>query len=105
MGRKSVRLRDYGVSPASHDTGQRCRCVAVHRPSYDELHSHHVWPLGEGGPVTGERLWLCPTMHINVHELWRLYAKHGGSPPWSLLRKYSRYCRSVVERGWARAYP
>lgn len=68
---------------------------------YDELHRHHVWPLSEGGPDTPENLlWLCPTMHVNVHELWRHWKAHGGEPPWEIRRNYSYYCRGVVEEGW-----
>lgn len=94
------------TSVQSHDAGRRCVCVTEHRPRPDELHSHHVWPLSEGGTdETSEMLWLCPTMHVNVHELWRLFKRHEGRPPWPVLRYYSQYCRQVVQRGWDRAHP
>jgi hypothetical protein len=47
----------------------------------------------------------CPTMHANVHELWRHYAAHMGRPPWEIRRNYSHYCREVVEHGWYQAHP
>lgn len=79
----------------------RCLCVATHRPKPNILHSHHVWPLGEGGPnVRDNLLWLCPTTHMNVHELWRLMDKHAGAVPSELLQPFSRYVRAVVRRGW-----
>lgn len=84
----------------SHDTDAHCHCVTKHNPKPAELHRHHVWPLGEGGPdVDANLLWLCPTTHANVHELWRIYKKHNGRPPWTLLRTYSDYARRVVEEG------
>jgi len=37
-----------------------CLCVKRHSPQPSILHSHHVWPLGEGGPnIRGNLLWLC----------------------------------------------
>ncbi len=78
-----------------------CRCVVDHRPAYDELHRHHVWPLGEGGPdIDSNLMILCPTMHANAHKLWRRYKKLGGPPPWSELREFAPYCRYIVSIGW-----
>lgn len=81
---------------------KRCVCVSIHVPKPLVLHSHHVWPLGEGGPdVSANLLWLCPTSHNNAHALWRLYDKHGGAVPVIELREFSRYVRSIVARGWS----
>jgi HNH endonuclease len=77
-----------------------CNCVGKHIPKPMELHRHHIWPVGEGGPDTKENLLtLCPSTHSNVHRLWRLYEKHDGRPPWEILRNYSEYVRWVVEKG------
>lgn len=77
-----------------------CRCVGKHIPKPMELHKHHIWPLGEGGPNTKENLLLlCPSTHSNVHRLWRLYERYDGRPPWEFLKSYSEYARWVVERG------
>lgn len=78
----------------------RCKCVGKHIPKALELHRHHVWPLGEGGPDVRENLViLCPTTHSNVHRLWRLYDEYNGRPPWDILKTYSEYTRAIVERG------
>lgn len=84
----------------AHDHGQHCKCVIKHVPKPMELHKHHVWPISEGGPDSPHNLlWLCPTTHTNVHELWREYDKMNGRPSWATLMKYSAYCRMIVERG------
>lgn len=88
-------------------TGDRlCPCVDRHSPVPRELHRHHVWPLGEGGPDVAENLrWLCPSTHSNVHRLWREYAKLRTTPPWAVLRQYNAYTRQLVAAGWAQAHP
>lgn len=84
----------------AHDTGVKCYCVNNHNPNPKELHFHHDWPLSAGGPDTEDNLRaLCPTTHANVHELWRMYEKIGGAPPWNILRRYSNFTRRVVEHG------
>jgi len=62
----------------SHDTGQTCVCAADHRPAPLELHAHHVFPVYLGGAENGELVWLCPTAHVNCHELLRLMLRDGG---------------------------
>jgi hypothetical protein len=85
---------------------RRCRCVRDHRPIPQELHRHHVWPLGEGGPNIATNLrWLCPSTHSNVHRLWREYHAAGGEPPWEVRRIYGGYVRQLVSEGWAQAHP
>jgi hypothetical protein len=85
---------------------RRCLCVAEHNPAPRELHRHHVWPLGEGGPDTAANLrWLCPTAHSNAHKLWREYAKRRTTPPWDVRRLYGRYVRDLVAEGWTQAHP
>jgi hypothetical protein len=89
----------YGIS-VLEEPDAKCKCVGKHIPRAMELHRHHVWPLGEGGPDTKANLLiLCPTTHSNVHMLWRLYEKYDGRPPWDILKNYSEYCRSIVEKG------
>lgn len=56
----------------SHDSGQRCTCMAEHRPAPLELERHHIWPVGMGGPdIDSNIVWVCPTTHTNTHELLR----------------------------------
>jgi hypothetical protein len=78
-----------------------CVCVKVHNPRPVVLHAHHVWPLGEGGPnVRGNLLYICPTTHYSIHELWPLMDKYSGTVPAPELKRFSRYVRAVVQRGW-----
>jgi hypothetical protein len=82
------------------DPRYQCKCVTKHVPKALELHKHHMWPLGEGGPDVRENLViLCPTTHSNVHRLWRLYEETDGRPSWDILRNYSEYARAIVEKG------
>lgn len=84
-----------------HDQGQTCVCVADHRPSPQELHRHHVWPLAEGGPDTEDNLvWLCPTSHVNVHELLRPWQANEGEPPWEVRCRFGPYIRDLARRGY-----
>lgn len=95
-----------------HDHDQVCECVADHRPAPAELNLHHVWPLGWGGPDDrkdwrrgGNGAWACPTLHVNVHELLRLYVTHAGPPPYAVLvehRLLNRYGRLLAAEGWRR---
>lgn len=89
------------IAYTGHDAGQYCLCVAEHRPSPQELHRHHIWPLGMGGPDTEENVvWLCPTSHTNVHELLRAWVKYEGEPPWEIRRFFSPYIRDLAEQGY-----
>lgn len=81
---------------------RKCVCVKNHVPEPRELHRHHVWPEGKGGPdIRGNLRWLCPTTHSNVHKLWREYEKAGGVPGRIILRMYNRYVQGIVADGWA----
>ena len=92
-------MTNYSLSVLDNPTAA-CKCVGKHIPRAMELHKHHIWPLGEGGPDTkANLLLLCPTTHSNVHMLWRLYEDYNGRPPWDILKNYSEYCRSIVEKG------
>jgi len=87
----------------SHDTGQHCHCVTIHRPKVMELDKHHIWPMGFDGPDVPENLiWLCPTMHRNVHEYLRWLLKYDGEVDRGLASDYSRFTRKVAEQGYRR---
>jgi hypothetical protein len=78
-----------------------CSCVKFHVPRPVVLHAHHVWPLGEGGPDTKiNQLWICPSTHYAIHALWPLMKRHNGKVPAADLKRFSRYVRAVVQRGW-----
>lgn len=84
---------------------RRCPCVANHTPEPRELHRHHVWPLSKGGPDIAANLrWLCPTSHVNVHQLWRIYDACNGQVGGAILRRYNAYVRELVADGWAQAH-
>lgn len=85
----------------SHDAAGVCECVADHRPTPAELHVHHVLPLSWGGGDTAaNRVWLCPTAHVNVHELLAAYRRSYGVVPWDVRRRFSAYVRALAARGW-----
>lgn len=57
----------------SHDHDAACACTSDHRPPVLEYNRHHIWPEFMGGPDTEDNIvWLCPTAHVNVHELLRM---------------------------------
>lgn len=92
-----------------HDAGQFCDCVTDHNPNPMELHRHHILPLAEGGDSSeGNLVWLCPTSHVNVHELLRAWKQYEGIPPWyedpatefAGRYRYGHYCRRIAELGY-----
>lgn len=86
----------------SHDAAGLCSCVATHVPRPAELHIHHVVPLSWGGPdIATNETWLCPTAHVNVHELLAAYKRANGLPAWEVRRRFSAFTRALAERGWA----
>ena len=89
----------------SHDQGQLCVCVSEHRPAPLELAAHHVWPSFMGGPDTVDNLiWLCPTTHINVHEILREMVKDGRLTYTQVAARQSqpvnRYAYATAVRGY-----
>jgi hypothetical protein len=88
-------------SVGAHDSGQSCTCVSDHNPEPRELNRHHIWPKGAGGPDTPENLvWLCPTSHVNVHDLEREWVRYEGEPPWPVRRGYGPTIRELARRAY-----
>lgn len=84
-----------------HDHGATCVCVADHNPNPVELNLHHIWPKASGGPDADWNLvWLCPTSHVNVHELLREWFRAGGEPAWVIRSRFNPYVRAIAEDGW-----
>ena len=84
-----------------HDDGRICDCVRDHVPNPHELHRHHVWPLALGGPDAEWNLvWLCPTAHVNTHELLREWFRLGGEPPWTVRQSFGVHVRALAKRGY-----
>lgn len=72
MPGKQLLLADEDTPLALSAAECVCRCVKNHNPEVAELHVHHIWPLGEGGPrQLDNEVFLCPTMHSNVHRALR----------------------------------
>lgn len=90
----------------SHDEGLVCPCVAEHRPAPLELNLHHIWPLYLGGPDTAaNKTPVCPTTHVNVHELLRVFLSPVGiltfsecSAAWP--QPVSRYAYKLAMQGY-----
>ncbi len=91
----------------SHDEDAVCVCVSDHRPPVLEFNSHHILPLYLGGPdVPENRVWLCPTTHVNVHELLRLMLRDGPLTYRQVqnlqTRPVSRYAYDLAADGYRR---
>lgn len=81
--------------------GAECLCVSNHNPNAVQLHVHHIWPLGMGGPdIPENEMILCPTTHAGVHRLIRDWRRHGTEPPWEVRKYFSPFVRDLAERGW-----
>lgn len=92
----------------SHDHGQRCLCSQRHQPTPLELARHHILPQENGGPNSADNyVWLCPTAHVNVHELLRLMLAAEGGLTWGQVGQVydvpvSRWAYEVASEGWRR---
>lgn len=87
----------------AHDSNGNCECVANHNPNPMELHRHHIWPTGMGGPdIEWNLVWLCPTSHVNVHELLRAWVEADGVPDWNIRKRFGSYIRGLAQEGFER---
>ncbi len=91
----------------SHDEGAVCFCCSEHRPPVLEHEVHHILPLYLGGTDTpGNRIFLCPTTHMNVHEILRLFLKHGAQSYSQVQareeRPVARYAFTLAAEGYRR---
>ena len=92
-GVRTVPFKDFGCVLAS---------ASNHRPTPAISQLHHTWPLGMGGPKDGERVPLCGTHHLDVHEAIR--AAVAGKPmPRGIGRTELAMARQALElagQGW-----
>lgn len=92
----------------SHDAGQTCPCQSDHRPAPMELHRHHILPLSNGGTDDpGNVVYLCPTAHVNVHELLRFMLRDGRLWSWGEAVAFydvpvNRYAYALACEGFRR---
>lgn len=78
-----------------------CTCVRRHSPVPRQLHLHHIWPKGEGGPDTASNLIvMCPNAHANVHILIAAYKKAGTPDLTALNANSNPLVVTMARRGW-----
>lgn len=78
---------------------------AVHRhTSAVPLESHHVWPLGDGGPNTPKnRITVCANGHYEIHaylDLLRIT-----TPTWRQKLMFGFKVRKYAVLGWTQFKP
>lgn len=82
-----------------------CPCVTDHNPNAVQLHVHHIWPLGLGGPdEPANEMVVCPTTHAKVHRLIREAVRDGVAVtdlPWSIRQAMGRFAVDLAQDGWA----
>lgn len=84
-------------------TSADCLIHSAHKPTPHLNHRHHVWPLGEGGPNIEDNIVVaCPTGHVNIHEVIKLYTLYMGRPPYKELRRFSFNERKYGKLGFDR---
>lgn len=84
-------------------TVQPCMVHKRHSPETHINHRHHVWPLGEGGPnIEDNIIVVCPTGHVNIHDLLQEHKLHMGKTPYSIVRQYTHLERAYADLGYKR---
>lgn len=84
-------------------TTQPCLVHGVHKPEPHVNHWHHVWPLGEGGPdIPDNKVVICPTGHMNVHDLLQHFKIMMGRVPYSVQKHYTVEERKLAKLGFDR---
>lgn len=84
-------------------TVQPCQVHKQHVPEPHINHRHHVWPLGHGGPnIQDNIIAVCPTGHMNIHDLIQHYLVLMGDIPYKILRTYSLDERKYAKLGYDR---
>jgi hypothetical protein len=75
---------------------------AVHRHrELVPIHSHHIWPLGDGGPdKPHNRVDVCANGHYSIHALLDALIDGAGKVPWTQRRLYGRKVRAYADAGW-----
>lgn len=82
--------------------GDECYCHR-HRELVP-METHHVWPLGLGGPnADWNKVVVCENAHGSIHAyldmLLRYHLAGLGRPAWDLRRRYGRKVRALAEKG------
>lgn len=85
--------RQYGVRMGDKE-------CAVHRHrELVPIETHHVWPLGMGGPdESWNKVTVCENGHGSIHAYLNLLIKHK-TLDWSVRRRYGRKVRALAQKG------
>lgn len=82
--------------------GQTC-AVHKHRELVP-LETHHIWPLGIGGPdAEWNKIVVCENGHGSIHSYLDMLIKRGWSGlsiDWSVRRRYGRKVRALAQKGY-----
>lgn len=78
------------------------RTCAVHvHDTFAPQESHHIWPLGDGGPnVKSNRLLVCSNGHGEIHGYLDLLFKYDGTVPWRIGRHFGVKVRQYALQGY-----
>lgn len=77
-------------------------CILHHHREWVPLESHHVWPLGDGGPnIPENRINVCANGHYSIHAYLDLLIKNGGDPSWATAKHFSSDVRYFAHKGYA----
>lgn len=87
--------------PVLRETVAPCEIHGEHKPNPRLNHRHHIWPRGEGGPDIADNIVVvCPTGHVNIHELIKEFKLHLGEPPYVVLRQFTFKERIIAKAGY-----
>jgi hypothetical protein len=79
-------------------------CAVHQHDEWVPINSHHVWPLGMGGPdEPANRVNVCMNGHGQIHAYMDLLIKHGDPVPWDLAKHFGHAVRTYAMTGWDRA--
>lgn len=78
--------------------GTECWCHQ-HREHVPQ-ESHHIWPLGWGGPdLQTNRILICSNAHSAIHRLMAIWVKTGQTPGPLVMRQYGPRVRFLARLG------
>jgi hypothetical protein len=103
-------MDDNGALVAAHDaliprgTKLSAECaVHIHR-DWVPNNSHHVWPLGMGGPdAPSNRVTVCMNGHGEIHAYIDLLIQYGDEVPWPVAMHFGPRVREIARKGWVAA--
>ena len=80
--------------------GKAC-AVHVH-DSFVPQESHHIWPLGDGGPnIKSNRLLVCSNGHGEIHGYLDLLFKYDNAVPWRIAQHFGDSAKFYAYAGYS----